>query len=355
MIRIASALELARVAARRLGHPERQSGYIGWVGKANLGDEAMLEAASNLIGTELDPVSTPAVERLLDRAGLGGEARFPIAFLGGGTLINSGYIDIVETCLDQGIALATLGTGVGSSGFHDKESRLDPRWADALRRFKSVGVRGPRSLKKMRSIGIDRAEIVGDLAMALTPDSPVADWNGRKLIFNTCAGRSSDDANVLQAFDRSIAPVLCELHKSGWQIIPVAFHSSDIDPIRQVLEQIALADIPIARPATFTDYVCLAQGAALSISVRLHGSVLASMCGVPGLLLGYRDKCYDFAESIGSDASVLDYRQTSEDLLRARIAEMVDDLEATGKSVHARCLRYRSRLQAYVASLRRTS
>jgi len=38
--------------------------------------------------------------------------------------------------------------------------------------------------------------------------------------------------------------------------------------------------------------------ARLNIAVRLHGAILGCCAGVPPLILGYRDKCRDFADSL---------------------------------------------------------
>ncbi|WP_095012398.1 polysaccharide pyruvyl transferase family protein [Tsuneonella mangrovi] len=351
MSRFHSAFNLARTAGSRALRPSNQPGYIGWVGHANLGDEAMVEAAESLLGGKVEPMATPRIEQILGGTPLGGKRRHPHVFLGGGTLVNAGYIELVETCLAQGSRLATLGTGVGSAGFSGGEAGLDPRWVAVLNRFERVGVRGPRSLARLKAAGVEQAEVIGDLALALTPDAPLADPTAKTVLVNTCVGQSHADTERLARFDVALAEALVDLAKSGWTAIPVAFHADDLAPIAALLERAGLANEPIRQPRDFAAYSALTNGASLSISVRLHGSVLASMCGVPNLLLAYRDKCRDFAESIGAEECVVAYEAFSPTRFTAHLDAVLADRAQRSRSLHARCLDYRAKLRAYVAAL----
>ncbi|MBX7457692.1 polysaccharide pyruvyl transferase family protein [Qipengyuania sp. 1NDH17] len=353
MSNIRSATVLARKALARIASPGCRTGYIGFVGHDNLGDEAMYEAAHALLGPRVETLSTPGGERLLARTPLGGTARFELAFLGGGTLVNANYIDIAEQCLDLGIPLATLGTGVGSAGFSGSEGELDPRWARALSRFERVGVRGPHSLAQLHRAGVDKAEIIGDLALALTPDAQDCDPNSKTLLFNTSVGRTSEDKARLAAFDTAMASELARLAAAGWTIVPLAFHSDDLEPIGKVLAAAGLGGTAIQCPPTFEAYRQFARRACLSVSVRLHGSVLASMCGLPNLLLEYRRKCRDFCASIEAEDNLLGYADFSSEELRSKLDGAISAPEAKGRALHEACLGYRARLRSYAAGLSR--
>jgi polysaccharide pyruvyl transferase WcaK-like protein len=50
--------------------------------------------------------------------------------------------------------------------------------------------------------------------------------------------------------------------------------------------------------ATAEEFFRTVQGCRFTIAVRLHASVLSCCAGVPPLMLGYRDKCLDFMESM---------------------------------------------------------
>lgn len=348
-----SAAALARTAFTRAGNPGRGTGYIGFVGHANLGDEAMFEAAKGLVDVRLESLASRGVEHALAWTPFGGASRFPLVYLGGGTLVNGNYIEMVEECLDKGIRMATLGTGVGSSGFSGIEADIDLRWIKALSRFDGVGVRGPLSLAQLQRAGVKNSEVIGDLALALTPDLPICDPASRTMLFNTCSGRSSEDRERLAVFNHGIASEICRLTNHGWKVIPVAFHSDDLVPVQRVLDAAGLSELGIEKPATFRAYSALARRASMSVSVRLHGSVLASMCGMPNLLLGYRKKCADFCASIRAEKNLIDYFDFSEKDLQRKLEGLVVDASEQGHKLHASCLEYRDKLTCYVDGISR--
>lgn len=350
---IGSAVLMARNTWSRLLRPGKQRGYIGFVGHANLGDEVMLEAAHALLGEQLEPLATPTVEKLLALTPLGGNPRYPFAVLGGGTLVNQGYIGIVETCLEKGIRLATLGTGVGSPGLSAHDSDLDPRWVEALRQFEGVGVRGPLSAAKLTAVGVAKTKVIGDLALALTPDLPCGDPVAKTLLFNTTRGRTRGDQILLERFDTAMAGHMRRLIAEGWRILPVAFHEDDVEPIRRTLAASELVNPTIESPTSFRAYTDLASKVTLSVSVRLHGSVLASMCGIPNLLLGYRSKCEDFCASIGAEEAVVGFADFSESELARKLNLLLEQRHVAGQPLHRACLDYREKLQSYVDAISR--
>lgn len=79
--------------------------------------------------------------------------------------------------MNAGLPAWCLGTGVGSCGFSMGHTTEFAEWLPLLRRFESVGVRGPLSPRTLLRAGIDQAQVVGDLGLALTRDEtlPAAD------------------------------------------------------------------------------------------------------------------------------------------------------------------------------------
>src|SRR5262249_22822727 len=113
-----SVLTLAaeRTATRRRS-PVR-IGYIGALGAANLGDEAMFDAARRLLpSSEFVWLGVPWMEQRLAAMGLSGSRFFDGIFLGGGTLISPYWFPHVKAVFGAGLRIWTFGTGVGSSGF----------------------------------------------------------------------------------------------------------------------------------------------------------------------------------------------------------------------------------------------
>lgn len=148
-------------------------GYIGWVGHANLGDEAMFQAISqSLAPNQVVSLLPVPGERLLQVVGAGGSKRFGAALLGGGTLINHFYLDLAKLVASWRIPFCIAGTGVGSPGFGFSSRDEDnlQGWAEILRRSPLVAVRGPKSAQLLQQIGVSNVEVIGDPALGFTPD-----------------------------------------------------------------------------------------------------------------------------------------------------------------------------------------
>ena len=95
----------------------RGSAYVGGQGWRNLGDDALFEAARQVLGgMRLVTFRYPRREERLSLLGLSGRGYFQQFVLGGGTFINPYGLSTVRAALQQGLPAWTLGTGVGSAG-----------------------------------------------------------------------------------------------------------------------------------------------------------------------------------------------------------------------------------------------
>lgn len=345
--RLVSARTLALTAARRLA-TLRRAGYIGWAGQGNFGDDAMFRAADLLLGETPELLRSATVERLLEKVGLSGPTRFERVYLGGGTLINRDYLPIVEHCLDAKLRLVALGTGVGSAGFSMVEEGVDPRWPEALRRFDAVGVRGPLSQEKLARAGFAQAEVVGDLALALTPPAPTTRWTGQRFIVNCAPARGAADAELVERAEAALARLIRELAKAGWQPVPVAFDLADVSPLTGLMTRAGFSGVRPAVPRRFEDYRATAADATFSVGVRLHSAVLAAACGLVPVLIGYRDKCLDFAGSLEDERMVVPLDTIDADQLLDAAGEAIGGGQALGRVLHERCARLRDRLTGFV-------
>lgn len=338
---------LIAAAARRLAGRASRIGYIGWLGHGNLGDETMRAAAEQLLEQPLELVLSEQSERVLAAIGASGSRTFAAVILGGGTLINSGRLALVEDCLRRGVPFIALGTGVGSAGLSAVEAPLDPRWAVALARFRGVGVRGPLSAAKLAEAGFSGARVIGDLALALTPDEPEAGWTGRRLLLNMAPARLPEDRRRLAAVQAAFADAIRDLARRGFEPMAVAFDPADVPVLEELLVMAGMSGAEIHQPADFADYRRLACEARFALGVRLHSAVFAAACGVPPLLIGYRDKCRDFAETVGLADNVIDLGDFDAGDFRARLARLQTDPEAEGRRLHGRCRELRSELNQF--------
>lgn len=357
MIRLARKIEglkenldlvRSRREARDGGRPVM--GYIGGQGDANLGDEAMLEAARRLYaGSTLVPIAYPRQEERLAKLRYSGKGYFQSVILGGGTLINE-YVwgKQVRKALDQGLPVSTLGTGVGSCGFGHPEQANLREWKAMLADFRAIGVRGPLSMQALESIGVQNVHVVGDLALSLCVDTlPPLPVEKRLALNITKPPERTGESNDYSALEE-LKPVLCRYLQEGWEIVPVAMHRDDVAPMQQCMYELKREAVNVAVLRTAAEFFDIVSTCRFTVAVRLHAAVLSCCTGVPPLMLGYRDKCLDFMQSMDLADWYVSLSSPGPEEITAKVRAL--ELEASGirESVWSRARGYQAALRDYV-------
>ena len=336
--RTTAAIAVERINARQQG--VAQIGYIGAHGYQNLGDDAMFEAAQKLFsGDTLVTLHEPWHERRLAPLGLAGNRYCRTAVLGGGTLINPFAAHRVRDCLRMGLSLSTLGTGVGSCGFRQSHRVNIDEWKPLLADFQKLGVRGPRSKEALEAIGLSNVEIIGDLALSLARDecSPLSDPPSFGINL-ACPDKSVPEEAVHWGPEYSrlqeLEHILKEFVRAGWRPVPVAMNASDLIPLKELMERITSEQFPIPVAGTAEAFYHLTSSCSFVIAGRLHAAILACCMGVPTLMLGYRDKCLDFMESM----QLTEWCVSLQAARPGTIADKVQSLEETAPRLRAEIL-----------------
>jgi len=281
--------------------------YVGWVGKDNLGDEAMIEAARRLM-------SWGEVEAR-------GEAR-DLLLLGGGTLINRNqYLRWLLERDSPRIERAVFGTGVANPSFWGVTEDTN-EWLRWLGTCAYVGVRGPRSAQTLIDWGYKGdIEVCGDTALALRPEGSY-EGSGPILVAPAWTngelwGRS--DQKVYE----ELAGAIKVWQKSGREVTLMSCHPSDDRPIIVIKEMVG--DMGVGYHAGYLDVaksVELIASSSIVVGERLHACVLAAAAGRPFVAVEYRPKVRDFSESVAMD----DYLIRSDQLRAGRLVELVTEL-----------------------------
>ncbi len=308
MVSPGNMAKTAHWALRRMG--ERRTSravYIGGHGGGNLGDDLMLSIARDLLPQwELTDCAESWHEKRLARFGLSGARYFEHALLGGGTLISPFWYGKVEAAVGLGIPLSSLGTGAGSCGFIQDDGIDLSSWAPLLKRFKHLGVRGPRSLQRMLDMGIEHAEVVGDLALYHTRDKPIVPDSTPSIAVNLCLPAANEpQCGEAQRFEE-LVNTLRPYVQQGWSLRPYAMNAADVGPTAHLTERLERSVQRIPHLKSVEEFFAHVGPAVINIAVRLHGAILGCCAGVPPLILGYRDKCRDFAESLGLERWCVD-------------------------------------------------
>lgn len=345
--------ETYKTFLRRIRNKGFFLGYIGWVGQGNLGDEAMFEAIKLLLPEyDIEVFSGARRERLLSKLAASGRRKFKAVILGGGTLVNQGYLGVVETALSLDLTMHTFGTGVGSSGFSGNYGLELEGWQSLLNQFKSVGVRGPRSEKHLKEIGVEHAEVIGDLALALTLDSPYPHLHTKRYILSVALPEEDDPKFPSEKLVNELAKMVGELKSIGYQPIPVAFCEEDVEAIEQVLSMSGQKEVSVQSPNNHSEYFDLLKDAEFVVGVRLHAAILACCAGVPSILIGYRDKAADFMQSMDLMEWHCDaFAMKPEDLSRLAQKIISVDTDCLRKRIHSNSVVWKQRLIGYAKNL----
>jgi glycosyltransferase involved in cell wall biosynthesis len=259
--------------------------YVGWTGRGNVGDEAMLMATRRLF-----PHAEVATE---------GEAG-DVLMLGGGTLVNRGYLRLLRTLDSPYLERVAFGPGVAHPEYWG-DTREDPvDWVAFLESCLYVGVRGPRSAALLSEWGLKRdVEVMGDPALSLRPDTSITRVEGRIVV---CPAWSrgllwgDSDRTVISAF----ADLTRHLRRDGHEVWALSAFPGDDRYIIEMMREAVWPDMPYLAahddPSAALDLLASAD---LVVSERLHGAVLAAAAGTVPVMVEYRPKLRDFAESVG--------------------------------------------------------
>ncbi|MDH4119832.1 MAG: polysaccharide pyruvyl transferase family protein, partial [Acidimicrobiia bacterium] len=307
--------------------------YVGWTGKENLGDDALLQAISGV----------------LDWGRVQTSKRGDLLLLGGGTLIGRDpYIDWIEETDSPRIERAVFGTGVANPKFWGSNDDAR-RWVEWLDTCALIGVRGPFSAQILADWGVHRdVEVIGDAALLLTASAPKRDG---LVVISPCRTRGEswggDDESVVSA----LVSLARKLTTDGHDVSVLAAHPDDDGMCIRVLSEV---------PGTtyFAGYRDVGASmehfasAGLVVAERLHSAVLAAAVGTPFVGIEYRPKVADFATSVGMAGQVL-----RTDQLGGLEELVIGSLAATDRLVETfspRVEEYRDRLRRAAADLRDT-
>ncbi|NLO73820.1 MAG: polysaccharide pyruvyl transferase CsaB [candidate division WS1 bacterium] len=332
------------------------SGYYGF---DNLGDEAILAALVQEMGTrhpDWTPVvlsdkpattesayGVPAVSRdsllqLWEEMG-----RADLLISGGGGLLQNVtsqlslfyYLSILELARWRGTPYVILGQGLGPFLPFPGVKRSVRRALEAAR---AVVVRDAESLRLAQSLGVSpaRASQAADLALLLKPAAPeigeklLSAWGvqrGEPVVGLTMRGWGSKEpweaavelcdhlAGVL-GVRALLLPFQPEDRTLAWRIAAACEH----EPL--VLQTSLL-------PAEMLSLISRLE---LLVSMRLHGLILAAAQETPAVGLAYDPKVYAFAQEAGQ--RVLPLEQVTGQRLRIVVEEVWQAREAS-KGSHA--------------------
>lgn len=286
--------------------------YVGWLGRENFGDEAMLNAVRALLPDAVVGHNAPN-RRLL--------------MLGGGTLINRiTYLESLRRYDSPRIERVVFGSGVADPEYWGLTEPVD-QWVDFLDSAMYVGVRGPRSESLLREWGYEgELEILGDPGLSLEPKREIEKEPGLVVVSPAWTNGElwgGDDGAVFGA----LADLVRSLRTDGREVAYLSCHPGDDRHIMEIMKQSdSISADYVAGYADHDGGVELLTRAGAVVAERLHAAVIAAACGTASVAIEYRPKIRDFARSVNQE----DYVLRSDEVSAARLSELLSDLADEG-------------------------
>lgn len=330
----------------------RKIGYIGWLGHGNLGDEAMFSVFKDLFSafkvlSFKDNLHTQRIESLYRKR------MFDAVLLGGGTLINSGFIKDFKAAQKKYRLSFTFGAGVQNPDFWGACKNCLTDWIECLNRCMYVGVRGPLSRQILSMNGLQQAEIIGDPALSLAKDRLRPKPGANRIGVNIGVSNGDvwgDEENILN-FAVKIVQILID---KGWDVTFIPVRESDMLYIREAINRISRGSIPI-----FEDFlnhistINFLESLDLFIGEKLHSVVLAMCAYTPSIMLEYRPKCLDYMMAMELDRFNMRTDRLSVDLMLDLINQITLNMHDIQNAIFKKANYYKTIQKEKSASIAR--
>lgn len=307
-------------------------GYWGWLGRGNLGDEALLQIICRLLKPVqlLEYHSFYRRGKFLERFQ---EKRLAGMMMGAGTLINSkGIYDVMWRYVRQGLPCFSFGAGVLDPEFYCNYEGYDDfldEWVELLGRFKVVTVRGYHSADILKRRGCESVRVIGDPVLSFAPDflpekkiKRVIGVNFGNTKGNSCLWGNSDRKVV--GFVKELS---CHLLSLGFEVRFFSVWINDDKIVADVAREIGGNIQTYCFSSDMTKYMDAVNGVDVFVGEKLH-SVIGALCSyVPSIMLAYQPKCIDFMNSVSLDKYVVKTNELDVGRLEEMVSEILDDYD----------------------------
>ena len=313
---------------------------IGYYGFRNLGDEAILASMLDLLREALpvgevvvvsgDPKHTQetygvrAVDSTDIPAVLEAVYNTAMVIVGGGGLLSDqsgftpehaltrqagnipGYLAPALAAGVRGTPIVAWGVGVGPLYYGDSR-----RWVKALGEMASIiTVRTKEDLTELESLGVSGASVAGDLAWLVEPSSLPPDFartlEGLPRPIVGVTPRSWGSSSLQDFREQALAEGLDSFiseHQGSVLFIPFQELEDPWDDrlcSQRIHKRMSSEKVSYA-PAGLSpsQFVSMLESCDIAVNMRLHGTILAGIGGVPSISISYDPKVNRMADQLG--------------------------------------------------------
>jgi len=318
--------------------------YIGWVGRGNLGDEALYKAIGELFYDHLSFYAADEYRRHLD---------VQAVFLGGGTLIKSRAKSLKRLEKELGLhpqaKFIVFGTGVGDATMWEKFGYpIDIEWCrKMLEQAAYLAVRGPLSKKHLEDWGVKKEiHVIGDPAIWFAGDVIISKQKSKRIGVNLGPSRGlihgQNEMYVLECATR----LLRRLNDEGWQITIFPMIQDDVEYLNQAIQMAGISKVAIHKQ--FHDLSAtldMLEEQDVFIGEKLHSVILAHCVYTPAIMLEYRTKCRDYMLSMDLEEWTYRTDNLDADLIVKRLYQLYENSEQHQQHLFLQMQRWKNTLR----------
>jgi polysaccharide pyruvyl transferase WcaK-like protein len=309
-------------------------GYMGWLKKQNLGDEAVYIAVRDLLKKHLKKKYT-----LIAKSRHPEKAVYDYFICGGGTIL-SPWATRWDTYLDlmykKGAKCFIFGSGVQPFGYvWPGKTKLTKKTKELLKsnieRSELASVRTIESKKTCVKVGCRPGKIgvIGDPALACSAKGGkelVKLRTKKKIIgismgtaYGNMLGRDEESMkNAVIGFARTV------LMAGKYAVVFFPMWKEDLRVQKEIVKAVGGKDVfSVNKISNVASTLKLISKLDYVVGMKLHSSVFAAAMGVPFISLAYRPKCTEFANSVGMKKYAIGTDKLSYRVLIKRFNELV--------------------------------
>jgi len=267
----------------------------GWLGKNNLGDEALFRSYQSLFPEfgffqyDGGRLSSNIARRFHD---------FKAGILAGGTLIGQkkSWLNIANSFLEICPKLIIFGTGVEEPSIWPGEATIND-WIPLLECCDFVGVRGPQSADLLMSYGIKQVDIVGDPVL-----TNAADHINSEPIPNSVGLNIGTADNRLWGSEEGVCEEMARLARiakqAGWIVKWFVVWPKDYAITYKAASISGTESNIFLIYRDYKEFLARVRSLSAFVGMKLHATVLATCALTPSIMLEYQPKCRDYMKSI---------------------------------------------------------
>lgn len=329
-------------------------GYIGWMNQANLGDEALFQAFQKIF-PNINFLSYKENHYLKKAEKIRGHKLYRGIFLGGGTLINSAYLEILTSAAKLYSPTFIFGAGVRNPEFwnqFENSSQILPEWKTFLDQNPTpIGVRGPLSKNLISDLTFNTVEVIGDPVLIFADEQITPKPRTKTLGLNigfTNQKLWGDETKWLQFIETAIQ----KLRAEGWTIHLFCIYAKDFDTTKSIA---AKTKIPNNQIHCIYEDTLLAirklRECDIFIGEKLHSTIISHCALTPSIMYEYQPKCYDYMSSVNQENFCLRTDNHNFDDLYDRIQFLYQNQESHQKELLKQINIYKERLEDYASKI----